>query len=152
MLGTAVAGSRDKAGQASLWDAPSVLGECMPRRLSLKEAIQLTFALAIGPHADFIGFCLGLLAIAGVAAATWVNARVGPAAPADGVIRSLNLAERTRVTALVDVHTGHAVVGSAVLRDCRVGDHISLERRKAPVGFRYTVPANACSARRQPSP
>jgi hypothetical protein len=119
----------------------------MARRLKLTEVVRLSLALAVGPHANLVGLGLGLLMVAGVALATWVNAPIGPGTPTDGVIEVLNLSRR-EPRAVVSIHGNRAIVRSYVLRQCRVGDRISLERRKAAVGFRYTVPMTACSARR----
>jgi len=113
----------------------------------LSEVIRLSLALAVGPRADLIGFALGLLMVAGVGLLTAMNTPIGPATPTDGVVLSLNLTRRAP-RALVDVHGDRVIVRHHALRQCRIGDRIPLERRKAPIGVRFTVPFNACAGRR----
>ena len=99
-------------------------------------------------NADQLGFVMGLGAVAAVAIASWANAPVGAASRTSGVIQELNLAARecpcVRVGIDDGVTHGVAIVREPSLRACRVGDRIPLDRRKAPVGFRYSFPPGGC--------
>lgn len=119
----------------------------MTKRLNAAQILRLNAALFMRLNADQVGFLLGLLAVAGVAAATWVNAPIGPATSTSGVVEQLNVVSRRCPCALVRVNDQLAMIRSPTLRLCRVGDRIPLDRRKAPVGFRYRIPPGACRFR-----
>ena len=119
----------------------------MARRLTWLQAARFNLDLLRGPYADVAGLGLGLLMVAGVAVAWAMNSPIGPPTPSDGVIEAINFATLTP-RALIRVHGQQVIIRDTLLRQCRVGDHIPLEQRKAPVGFRYHLPLNACSARR----
>lgn len=95
-------------------------------------------------RANFAGFALGLLLVAGVALAAWLNAPIGPPTRTSGVIESIQLISRGCPCATVSVDGHRAILRSATLRVCQVGDRIPLDRRKAPIGFRYSFPPGSC--------
>ncbi len=95
-------------------------------------------------RADLVGFLLGLLLVAGVALAAWLNAPIGPPTRTSGVIESMQLISRGCPCATVSVDGHRAILRSATLRVCQVGDRIPLDRRKAPIGFRYSFPPGSC--------
>lgn len=119
----------------------------MPKRLTWLQAARFNLDLLRGQYADLAGLGLGLLMIAGVFIKYAVGAPIGPPTRTDGVVQSLNLATQTP-RALISVHDTQVIIYDGLLRQCRVGDRIPLYRHKAPVGFRYRLPLDACRARR----
>lgn len=124
----------------------------MAKGRSPADIRRLNAALGIRPRREGLGLLLGVCFIAAVWALSLPFQPSGPPERIAGMIESLHGASGRGYVkcpcAFVRVADSAAVVRLPRHGNCRIGDRIALERRKAPFGYRYSALPDSCSGRR----
>lgn len=125
----------------------------MAKEPSPADIRRLNAALGMRtPGGDGLILLLGVCAIAAVWALSLLIQPSGQPERIGGTIENLHGASTRGYIkcpcAFVSIAEGVAVVRLPRHGNCQIGDHIALERRKAPFGYRYSALPSSCSGLR----